>query len=308
MKLAHVIASLTTSVLVSLLAPSASGQAPAAVRTPRYIEGDWRFVADWDGQAVRSVLVWHPPSSLVGNNLGVVWFVKNTDRTWSGWTWPAPDVGVAVCSIRSMPGFSNAFANQPDLNEKALVCQAATPPDAMEKGLLATDPLQPVLSSVLDPAALVQTLTNAGWQAAPLLGELMAETRAVCINIHPIDDILNAVEYRTLTDIGEVIPADLVRCRAGWWPCEGCEYTYTGVTPTGPWVLDSSHCINGTRRCVYSRPATAATRTTSRESLICFSCRANGTPVTGHLTGSAQVPCTDQCPPLPSGEGEFVED
>jgi hypothetical protein len=205
MKITHVSAALIASLVVS---SSGFAQAQAA-RTPRYIEGDWTFVADMQGHRARSVLAWHPVGTLTGSNLGVLWFVHQADETWKAWSWTSPSVGDAVCSIRALSGYADAFTDQPDLNEKALSCAPATPPVALEKGLLETDPMQPVLASLADPTALVQALASTGWQAAPGLSELMAETRAACLSVLPITDILDGVQYRTLTDLGQVTEADL---------------------------------------------------------------------------------------------------
>jgi len=308
MKIRRVLASLLASVFVSLVSPAASAQAPTVpMQTPRYLEGEWRFVADMQNHRARSMLCWRPSLTLTGNNLGVMWFVRMPDKSWKGWSWASPSVGDAVCSIRGLPGYADAFFDQTDLNEKALSCVAATPPIALKNGLLETDPMQPMLATMIDPTALVQALSFAGWQAAPELSTLMSESRAICINIRPIDDLLNAVEYRTLNDLQEVTPADLIRCRSGWWPCEGCDYSYTNATGTSPWVLVSSLCIAEVLRCHYSRDATAVSNAGGTESLLCFSCTANGTVVNGKMTNSEVVtPCSLGCPAVPTGAGTFV--
>lgn len=254
------------------------------------------------------MLAWRAPGTLTGNNLGVLWFIKNQNGTWSSWSWPAPEVGPAVCSIRAIQGNADSFADQPDLNLAAINCAGSVAPVPVEKGLLQSDPLLPVIGSATDPGALVQALTNAGWQAAPDLSEMMASSRIICQNVVEIDDILDGVQYRTLEKMDQITPADLVPCRFSFSECTGCEYTYTGVTATGPWVITSGNCINGTRRCEYKRNATATQNTTGIRTIICIRCGANGSTVTGHEYATSLVPCTQTCPATPEGEISFIPD
>ena len=179
----------------------------------------------------------------------------------------------------------------------------------MHKGLPQGDPAIPALDVAQDPAAFVEALGQVGWQAAQGLSKLF-NVDSPCGDIRGIDYLLESTALRAEAD---AYAQDLepVRCSDGTekWPCAGCTATYSGITATGTgaWTITSTLRPNGTKRCVYTRPATATRTLVGLTVLLCNTCTGTTPNVAGTETGTATVLPDEACPSEPSGGTWFNE-
>lgn len=273
----------------------------------RYYELGWRFVPLLSATRVEGVLAWRPLESLVGSNLGVLWFQRQSNGTWQAIAWPANSLGLAVLTIRAIPGREQAFEAEADLLLHMHRVCAGEDPVQVIKGLLEDDPLQPVLVNNPDAPSIIEALALLGWQVAPDLSPLMSGTPRICHGapIAPIDDFMNMiVAGATMSHYGESFdPDDCPEDRP--WPCEGCTGAYTGTTGTGPWTL-TVKAVGNYKRCIWTRPATSNLSYTGRTMVLCNACPAT-TSVTGCEFWDERVPPNEPCPPAPES-GTFIDE
>lgn len=307
MKTRHAVVLVAFMSCAVLVAPRLHATTINPLTTPaiRFVEQNWHFLPLLTSTGVDGVLAWRDAASLNGGNLGVLWFQKLSNGTWQAVAFPSNSLGIAVLTIRAIPGRENAFTAEPDLMLKMLGACGSEDPIKVVQGLLENDPLQPLLVNNPDSPSIIEALALLGWQVAPDLSPLMSGNGRICnsVPLMPIDDFMNAVvASATEHHFGEALdPQDCPDGRPVF--CEGCKTTYSDLTGTGQWTRYTVPAM-GCRICIWMRSATATATLSGSTVLLCIPCVGTST-VTGCEIHSTIIFDGEACPPAPTEPGLF---
>lgn len=217
---------LAATAMLGLATLDASAQqqiAPDRFANHQTTIGDWSFLPVIShGGAVDRILAVRDQSTLVGNNIGLVLYVEQTDGSWQGRAWPNRSLDDALTAAAALvnpddPGAERVVAidmldlhNHLDItaspDPQALTLQDAT----ITHGVAEDDPFAPALAAD-DSGVLLTTLVDIGWPAVGLAAIAHDDPNA------PLDDaalpdtqtMLAAVEAagETMEATGDVVAA-----------------------------------------------------------------------------------------------------
>lgn len=130
----------------------------------------WTLVpvyADEDGLAsdVVGFLALADPSELVGDNLAAVWY-ERVGLDWQAQSWASNDPWVGIEAIKALYSIPDAEDGRWGVPSGSSV--SPVPTVGYVSGVLATDPLAPVVESSPEPEVIVGLLAGIGYQAAAL--------------------------------------------------------------------------------------------------------------------------------------------
>lgn len=96
-----------------------------------------------------------------GENITAVWFSRTVDQ-WRSWAWRGQDRSAAIASVKLILGLPDST----DASWPVPVNGTPAAPEEFKRGVLASDPLAPLIDSLEDPSGFVQSLELSGWRAA----------------------------------------------------------------------------------------------------------------------------------------------
>ncbi len=105
------------------------------------------------------------PSALIGNNLAAVWY-ERVGLDWQAQSWASSDPWVGIEAIKEMYSISDAEDGRWGVPSGAPI--SPQQPVGYVSGVLATDPLAPVIQASPEPEVIVGLLAGIGYQAASL--------------------------------------------------------------------------------------------------------------------------------------------
>jgi len=154
--------------VTGVLGAPALGADANRVSTVRVLAGDWNYVPivthKPGGHEINTIVAFSKPGTTVGNNLVAVRY----DRVATGWekkTWTEIDQWKIVTTLKDELGIpsDDDFRWGVGSTDATGGAGASVP---MEGGLMADDPLAPVVANTPDPAATTELLVGVGYAAA----------------------------------------------------------------------------------------------------------------------------------------------
>jgi len=290
-----------------------------------YHTAEWTFVPAKENGVTIGFLAWLSDVQPIGGNIRVIWFQQDGPTSWSSWAWTDIDKLEGARWVRDFIGDQQLLLDAPQLvnpdnlylanpdfialaaNDPSLLPTPVVDPQLMTNGCLPGDPTgQNILNNGGNVNTQAAGFVQTGCAMAPILSGYDLQP-SVDPN-HPENSYLVDVLIAMAADANENTNAignglgniGTCACKTSYGPIT--------VTPPGTWTRTST-VVNHTRRCCYSRPATAP-RTRSGFNFGFFtwpSCASGPTNVPGVEKGFALVPEFDNCPANPQGNTWFHE-
>jgi hypothetical protein len=181
--------------------------------------GSWNFKPIYESTSgsaqVTGFLALAKEGSSSGDNLTAVWYVRSENQTWTKKSWLSTDAGGAIKHVKIVTGIPDTDDALWEVNRDLRVLPSDDPEPAIEysMGLLANDPLQPLVSTSSDPAAIVSFLSDVGYKAADISIdhaaefttdehlEVMASAIEAGLAINVIDDASARLQTETMAAI-----------------------------------------------------------------------------------------------------------
>jgi len=295
------------------------------IRSVRFDTIGWTFAPAVVGESeVIGFLSW-TDTNTVGQNISLLWY--EYDQYQDGFTtfaWKHDDVGAAAHWLREEFQNEQLF-NWDDQLQSFMIDADPTliiSPQLFTEGLFENDPLVPVIEAADDPAPVLGTLTDIGYESAPLVTEMQATNGesssgngligigqppvpidAQCIIDNGSADLMMLRDLYARAESLLVFGVDLPDERPCGWPCT-CTATST-YAPAGPWTPPIPS-ISGTF-CLWTRSITKTTTTAGKTFWRCRNCAGTTTSTTNEMAKSNLLP-GDTCPTTPPpGSDTFYE-
>ncbi len=259
----------------------------------------WTFAPIVTGGVIKGHLAWADPLTLTGNNVPIVMYLKDGVDQWSTWGWTEYDLGAAVAQVREQFADPAIFTLEPTLGSAVSGTSVANPSKLIEDGVFEDDPIRAIIQESPDPVALISTLVDLGWEAAPNLSQLAVEMPELCPDtttiVGPVVSLLNE---RTRDMELIILGQALTNVTCTLWPCAGCTtiFDMPVAVPGSFWRFAYSGNVPsmGITLCYWDRDATVAYTKTGVSTLLCLDCTASGIKNTSlHMTTS--VPLGQPC-------------
>ncbi len=264
---------------------------PVAAQSPRVsgmrIDWNvWNFKPIYDDSSgmirVSGFLAMAKEGTVAGDNIVAVWYLRNNDGTWSKKSWLTSDATEAIKSVKISMGIPDSEDNNWEAGQDLRVLPTDDPelPKDYSKGLLADDPLYPILATCNDAATLVSMLAQIGYKAADIhldntsgcSADSILDSMAVAIEagmaITVIDDASSQVQTKAMATVlsavtvcAQAAPATCTPGLTGLWalgaisPPRACSWSVTDswTTATG----GRAYTCNYTYCCTYTRSRSA---------------------------------------------------
>jgi len=280
-----------------VLMASAGALAQGTPPRPEFVThafGAWTFEPILIGGEVRGFLAYADPVNLVGDNVPMVWYEKNTDGSWSTWGWASYELGVAVKWLR------HAYDDPEVLFKSTHLCCVITEETALDEpkpmvgGLFEDDPMQELITTAEDPPAAMTLLEVIGWEAAPALSTLAVVSIDNCTQtgtVVAIEQMLNESANK-MEVILTGVATTLVDCFSA---CTGCFASTGARTPAsnGSWQFTHDESDSTGKTCFYQFPATQDWWQTGHNE-FCTQCTGTGTYLT-FIPGVTSVGANQAC-------------
>lgn len=259
--------------------------------------GSWTFVAAHDEGGLRGFLAECDPQAAIGANIRMVWFPTSQGAAGTPMAWTNLDVSGAAAWLAS----SNAVNGTEWLNEFVEPTTVPLAPEAMESGLLASDPLVSFVQSAAEPEEVVEIISSAGLGAAPMLSAMTVAAGdggspgAGQSQIPSIDVVLQVLTLYAQAAFNGQEPPTLAMT---WGFCSGCtKVTVTG-TPSAWTCIRVPIGDHATQHCKCTRTLTRCFQYSGLDFLGCDPCPVNNCCQTQTEHGETTVLPSDPCPPI----------
>ncbi len=161
--------SLTAAVAMSILTGAAVAQTNH-VAWSKIETGSWvmhpLYTEDAGGAiSVSNFLALTDPVAAVGDNLVAVWY-RREGASWTAKSWSTNDPWEAIKSVKAELGISDDEDDRWDISGDDDFIPTAEAPEEYVSGVLADDPLAPLIASSPDRDVIVELLAITGYQAA----------------------------------------------------------------------------------------------------------------------------------------------
>jgi len=301
----------------------ACGQQNDPPVSQEYHTAEWTFVPAKENGLTIGFLAWLSDVQPIGNNIRVIWFQKDGPASWSSWAWTSIDKLEGARWVRDFVGDQQLLLDAPQLvnpdflyladpdfiqmaaNDPLLLPAPVVDPQLMMNGCLPGDPTgQNILNNGGNVNTQAAGFVQTGCAMAPVLSgwDLQPSVDPDHQENSYLVDVLIAMAADANENTNSV--GNGLGNGGAWCTCKTSYGPFT-ITPPGTWTVTST-VIGNTRRCVYTRPATAP-RTRSGKTWYCASCASGPTNVPGVEEGLAIVPSFDSCPANPQGSTWFHE-
>ena len=134
----------------------------------------WNFKPTYDDASgtarVTGFLALAKEGAASGSNIVAVWYIRNANGTWSTKSWLTSDAAEAIKSVKIGTAIPDSEDEKWEVGQDLHILPTDNPenPKDYGKGLLADDPLYPLLATASDAAALVSLLAEIGYKAAAI--------------------------------------------------------------------------------------------------------------------------------------------
>lgn len=131
---------------------------------------EWTIVPTLIGTQVESFVALRDPDQVIGDNVTAVWFLRIDDRTWQAYAWHDQDNYAAIAHIKGTLGLNDLTdANWPIAEaQQGIDITAGSEPGKFATGVFKDDPFAPIIDSMPEPGALIESLDTSGWSAAKI--------------------------------------------------------------------------------------------------------------------------------------------
>jgi hypothetical protein len=245
-----------------------------------YQINNWTLAPAITGQAVKGFLAYADAGSIAGANISVVWYQREADGSWTTWAWPGYDLCDAALYVRARYSDNLIFEQEPVLSDAAWATPSGHAPKQVVNGLFFDDPVQSLVEGSPEPEALVSTLVNIGWEAAPDLSPLAVTNPVFCDPTQPAKDavaaLMDAEVYHTEM---RLFGTSLIELLCGAAPCTGCATVYGGKQPRAgsTWRFRRRVVLSdGSAVCYYDRDAVVNWHEEGVSYIFCNQCNGSG--------------------------------
>lgn len=195
--------------------------------------GTWTYVPVFEqsgGAAiVESVVAFSADGTTIGDNLVAVWYVRQGD-SWLQKSWSEKNRWAIVQQVKGDLGISDAYDYRWGVAGTTNQ-SAAGEPVGVVNGVLATDPLSPMMESLSDPQPVVETLVEAGYEAVSTPTDFSSTG---CSLDSMIGNIALAVSVEGALDDPSTLPVAEALANGGIQSCAGTVVTPISIKPVGP--------------------------------------------------------------------------
>ncbi|MFB3431326.1 MAG: hypothetical protein ABL309_10445 [Phycisphaerales bacterium] len=205
---------------------------------------DWILVPTMDGSRVSSFVCILPPTSVVANNVAIMWFQRDGDEDgdWRSYAWDTQDYSAAIQHVVDYYGIPLDQADWPVTVNPT----TGTGPGQFGNGVFPNDPFADDIAESEDPDATVNALTMSGWQSSMLPAWL----KAGCTKEEYLETISALVEADIASNSGGALAALLGTpgYQCGDWASDILILDSTGTTviPNYGEITEYAAVPNGT--------------------------------------------------------------